>query len=217
MTAKQRSCDSGLTHPRAGRVPAPGVHRQPRQHDHCHQPRIPLALPRPPGRPAVPPPPGCPHSWAGPVSRPLPPAAPPSGSSCPRCPPPSPPALWATTTKPPPVSSARPAVYGADTPPEITQGHYHARPQPQLAAVDYASPPGSHPGSLRGYRVACLPGRARLAGRLCSGPRQRRAGTDGQVPAPGELPACPPRHGPGTRRLIHQFPGQRRPGRTPLK
>jgi hypothetical protein len=33
--------------------------------------------------------------------------------------------------------------------------------------------------------------------------------------SPGELPAGPPGHGPGTRRLIHQLPGQRRPGRTP--
>jgi hypothetical protein len=67
---------------------------------------------------------------------------------------PSSPAPWATTAKPPPVSSAKPAVNGADTLLEITQGHYHARPQPQLAAVDYASPPGSHPGSLSGYRVS---------------------------------------------------------------
>ena len=84
----------------------------------------------------------CPHSWARSVSRPPPPAAPPSGSSCSRCPPPSSPALWATTTKPPPVSSTKPAVNGADTPPEITQGHCHAR-HPQHATVDYAIPSGT--------------------------------------------------------------------------
>ena len=48
----------------------------------------------------------------------------------------------ATTTKPPPVSSTKPAVNGADTPPEITQGHYHAR-HPQHATVDYTSPSGT--------------------------------------------------------------------------
>jgi hypothetical protein len=59
---------------------------------------------------------------------------------------------------------------------------------------------------LSGYRVACLPGRARLAGRLCSGLRQRRADDGGgQVPAPDELPACPPWHGPAV--LLQQQGG----------
>lgn len=41
--------------PRTSRSSAAGIHRGPRQHEHRHQPRILLALPRPPGRTAGPP------------------------------------------------------------------------------------------------------------------------------------------------------------------
>ena len=93
-------------------------------------------------------------SWARSASRPPPPAAPPSGSNCSRCPPPSSPTHWATTTRPPPVCSTRPAVNGADTPPEITQSHHHARQHPQLATVEYASPPGPGSGAASWPRPA---------------------------------------------------------------
>ncbi|MDQ0904116.1 hypothetical protein QFZ22_000101 [Streptomyces canus] len=42
-----------LTRSRTGRCPAAGTHREPRQHERRHQPGIPLALPRAPGRPTV--------------------------------------------------------------------------------------------------------------------------------------------------------------------
>jgi hypothetical protein len=42
----------------------------------------------------------------------------------------------------------------SDMPLEITEGHYHARQHPQLATVEYASPPGPCPGRFRagGFR-----------------------------------------------------------------
>ncbi|MEU6782127.1 hypothetical protein ABZ912_23230 [Nonomuraea angiospora] len=46
---------TALARPRAGRFPAAGLHCGSRQHEHRHQPRLSLAVPWPPGGPALPP------------------------------------------------------------------------------------------------------------------------------------------------------------------
>jgi DNA-directed RNA polymerase subunit RPC12/RpoP len=112
------------TRPRAAGHHAAQPRRQPAEHEHRHQPRQPVAVPRPQGRPAAPP-----RNHGRTTHRVRHPhprrAQPPCASSSSRHPPPSSPRPSATTTTPPTGTPAKPQDPGPATPPVTTQSDCH--------------------------------------------------------------------------------------------